>query len=495
LEAFYEFLDKKAYNIISKAEVLRLLKQAFPERCFTLDDISTKYKIPIYKINNLNSSNAVETLKTCKSDLGVVLGTRILKRSTFSIPLLGCINLHKGKVPEYRGMPPGFWELYMQEKTAGVTVHFIDDGLDTGDIIGTSEIAINDKDNENTIRAKLDMEGAKLLAKCIDELNSQQVKRIKQQNLNIKSKTTPTIQQRRDLKKREPHRIVELNYGRIIFKTILYLVFYYLGLYKIVRMSRKLFKKSRAGILLYHRISDYPADPLTTNITNFAEHLLTLKKYYTIRSTSWLINKLQIKNYIPPDSVLIHFDDTYKNVFTHATPLLQAVNIPATFFIATGFIDNNLEFSHDIEKSPFKYENLTKSDIMNIDKKGFEIGCHTVHHVNLARMAVKDIKYEIQDSKNTLENILNKPISTMSFPFGRFTDINEEARQIIRYSGFLALFSAYGGFVKRDTDLFDIPRIGASSEHRPLDILMELEGLSVRDFMDKINRVKKVLGL
>ncbi|TLY16782.1 MAG: hypothetical protein E6K69_03380 [Nitrospirae bacterium] len=63
------------------------------------------------------------------TDLGIVIGTRILKRSTFAIPRMGCMNVHKGRVPEYCGIPPGFWDLYENEKQAGVTIHFLDDRI------------------------------------------------------------------------------------------------------------------------------------------------------------------------------------------------------------------------------------------------------------------------------------------------------------------------------------------------------------------------------
>ena len=81
-------------------------------------------------------------LRECQADLAVVLGTRILRPELFSVPRLGSVNLHKGKVPEYRGMPPGFWELYEGERSAGITVHFVSAKLDAGDVVETAEVAI-----------------------------------------------------------------------------------------------------------------------------------------------------------------------------------------------------------------------------------------------------------------------------------------------------------------------------------------------------------------
>src|SRR5262249_59348759 len=105
--------DRLAYDAaVSRQAVLNLLQKAFPEHCFSFQELGRKYGFEIRGVGNLNGPEAIRVLTECNADLGIVLGTRILKRTTFSVPKLGSINLHKGKVPEYRGTPPGFWELY-----------------------------------------------------------------------------------------------------------------------------------------------------------------------------------------------------------------------------------------------------------------------------------------------------------------------------------------------------------------------------------------------
>src|SRR5439155_5560131 len=135
-EFLLDLLESLSSRQISRGDVFETLRQSFPGRALTLGQFEKLNHIPVLEGGNLNGLLAAETLRKLEVDLGIVLGTRILKRSTFSIPRMGCINLHKGKVPEYRGMPPGFWELYDGRSSAGVTVHFVDDGLDTGDIVG-----------------------------------------------------------------------------------------------------------------------------------------------------------------------------------------------------------------------------------------------------------------------------------------------------------------------------------------------------------------------
>lgn len=82
-----------------------------------------------------HSPECLRLLRDLKPDIGVVVATHILRREVFSLPRLGCINLHLGKAPEFRGSSPGFWEMYLGVAEVGVTVHRVTDTLDGGDIL------------------------------------------------------------------------------------------------------------------------------------------------------------------------------------------------------------------------------------------------------------------------------------------------------------------------------------------------------------------------
>jgi len=170
VEGVHTFMDRLSRRVVDHDTVNRLLRDAFPNRDSSLDEIGKRYGASVFRVKNLNAPRAAEILKEENVDLGIVLGTRILKRSTFAVPRLGSINLHKGSVPDYRGLPPGFWELYDGKDSAGITVHFVDDGLDTGDVIGTQRVDIADTDTELSLRTKLDRDGARLLARCVENL-------------------------------------------------------------------------------------------------------------------------------------------------------------------------------------------------------------------------------------------------------------------------------------------------------------------------------------
>ncbi|MFC1827197.1 polysaccharide deacetylase family protein [Thermodesulfobacteriota bacterium] len=487
---FYESLELQAGKVVFPQKIDKVMHKTFPDYYSNIKELGKQFNFRIFEVNNLNSLQAAKVLQETGAELGVVLGTRILKCSTFSIPPKGCINLHKGKVPEYRGMPPGFWELHEGSKYAGITVHLVDDGLDTGDIISTFDFEINQNETLASLQYKLNVEGARLLANSIEDLISGNVKIKPQPPALIKPKTSPTRLQYAELMRKSPNIIRGPKYIKKSFKTLAYLFFLHSGIYKFARFWKKNLNISRARILLYHRVNNYSADPLTASTDLFAAHLLMLKRYYHVRSTSWLINSLTNNKPIPPDTIIIHFDDSYKDVFINAVPLLREFDMPATFFIATGFLGTNRAYAHDQKKYPFFYENMDEQDVRKIAEMGFEVGAHTVNHVDLGNVLLNEAEFEIFESRKRLEEITGRPIEFFSFPFGRLSNIGADAKKVIEDAGFRALFSAYGGTVTHKCSRYDIPRIGASGEHRPLDLMMEIEGISFMDFTQFLKKYR-----
>jgi folate-dependent phosphoribosylglycinamide formyltransferase PurN len=100
-----------------------------------LREIANQNDIPIHFVLNYHCEDSIALIRAADADLGIVLGTNILKESTFKIPRLGSINLHQGLAPYYRGGPAIFWELCNGESEVGLTVHFVAAKVDTGDII------------------------------------------------------------------------------------------------------------------------------------------------------------------------------------------------------------------------------------------------------------------------------------------------------------------------------------------------------------------------
>ena len=96
-----------------------------------------KYSIPIISIkNDINSAQTLNYLKKYEPDLLISLAAnRIFKKELIELAAKGCLNLHTALLPEYRGLMPSFWVLKNNEKKTGVSVFFVDEGIDSGPIL------------------------------------------------------------------------------------------------------------------------------------------------------------------------------------------------------------------------------------------------------------------------------------------------------------------------------------------------------------------------
>lgn len=110
----------------------------------------------------------------------VVAYGRILPRYVLTYPRRGCINVHGSLLPKYRGSAPIQWAVIRGEKTTGVTTMFMDEGMDTGDILLKREIAIADTDTAAAVYAKLAPLGADLLSQTLADLQAGRLTRIPQ---------------------------------------------------------------------------------------------------------------------------------------------------------------------------------------------------------------------------------------------------------------------------------------------------------------------------
>jgi len=94
----------------------------------------------IHFVPDIHAPRVLEQVESLDPDLGLIYGSPILKPELFEIPALGTLGIHHGKVPEYRGNKTTFWMMYNGEKSAGVTIQKINQGLDTGAIVKTGEV-------------------------------------------------------------------------------------------------------------------------------------------------------------------------------------------------------------------------------------------------------------------------------------------------------------------------------------------------------------------
>lgn len=108
-------------------------------------------KIPqkkLIRINSVNSNECFKFLKEINPDLIIVNGTRIISKNILNNISALFINTHVGITPEYRGVHGAYWALVNNDKeNCGVTVHKVDEGIDTGDLLKQSTITVTSEDN------------------------------------------------------------------------------------------------------------------------------------------------------------------------------------------------------------------------------------------------------------------------------------------------------------------------------------------------------------
>ena len=134
-------------SLIDAGHELVLVATPFYENLIykKLELTSKKYSIPFVRSKNINGSDFIEFVRNKNPDLIVSAHfERLIKKDLLSIPSKGCINLHPSLLPYYRGMAPQHWPIANRENCTAVTVHFIDEGTDTGDIILQKIANIND---------------------------------------------------------------------------------------------------------------------------------------------------------------------------------------------------------------------------------------------------------------------------------------------------------------------------------------------------------------
>jgi len=89
---------------------------------------------------DIHGQEALARLRALEPDLGLVYGGPILKPQLFTIPPMGTLGIHHGKVPQYRGKKTTFWAMYNDDPTAGVTIQQINAGVDTGLVVECGEV-------------------------------------------------------------------------------------------------------------------------------------------------------------------------------------------------------------------------------------------------------------------------------------------------------------------------------------------------------------------
>ena len=177
----------KAFKIIIADSELKIefICVRFDTKDDTLKKYCSDYEIDYLMNKNINSKEFLEVIAQYNCDLFVSMSfNQIFKNTILNMPRLKTINCHAGKLPFYRGRNILNWALINDEKEFGITIHYIDDGIDTGDIILQKSFPITDSDNYSTLLVRAYEGCALLLYKSIKKIKAGTAKRISQQSIH-----------------------------------------------------------------------------------------------------------------------------------------------------------------------------------------------------------------------------------------------------------------------------------------------------------------------
>jgi methionyl-tRNA formyltransferase len=143
---------------------------------YSIGQLFRRYKIPVTHEADMNASSFLDAVEKLHVDVIVsVAAPVIFRESLIRLAKKGCINIHNGKLPKYRGMLPNFWQMYYGEKTAGITVHEINPKIDDGRIILQREVDILPSETLDSLIKRTKRIGARVMIEALDTIRSGRV--------------------------------------------------------------------------------------------------------------------------------------------------------------------------------------------------------------------------------------------------------------------------------------------------------------------------------
>lgn len=233
-----------------------------------------------------------------------------------------------------------------------------------------------------------------------------------------------------------------------------------------------LYRKSRYfrlgyRILTYHHIAPTAPDSHSLSINHFRDQVTFLKDHYPIVSMSEMVAGLQGNLNLEKGAVSITFDDGYSEAAGIVAEILSRNNIPASFFVITGVLDN--------KRKQHRSDYLSWDQVKDLKKKGFQIGSHTVTHQSLGDLTPREIKLELKESFDRLKTELATPPDGLSYPFGTLRDFSENVVSIAKSCGYPYAVTAIHGLNHRGCDPFRLQRttITAGDGLKTLKMIMK----------------------
>ncbi|MFC1517576.1 polysaccharide deacetylase family protein [Candidatus Margulisiibacteriota bacterium] len=240
-------------------------------------------------------------------------------------------------------------------------------------------------------------------------------------------------------------------------------------------------------ILAYHRVFPEHRGELAVTPQQFKDQLsFFIKRKYSFKTLKEVYELyLQNDKAIPQKTIVITFDDGYRDNYEYAYPILKELNLPATIFLVANYIDQNKHFPWDKEDPALKNIILSEKDypltwqqVKEMQTTGIEFGSHTLEHHKLTHIPIQDAWQEIYQSKQLLEERLQAKIYSFCAPHGY---VNSALTKLSEKSGYTLGVLNPPGIRGQDAGLpetnHSLRRIGVYQKDTPFKLLLKESAL------------------
>ncbi len=441
-----------------------------PGHAFTVESLVARGNLTLVRVADLHSETSLNRVRQFEPDLGLSLAAPILKPSIFSIPRLGTVNLHKGKLPDYRGMPPAFWELWTDATSVGCSVHQVAEKLDSGAVLLEGSVPREPYSTVRGLQLQLDEVGVHLMRDTVLACANGTIQPRTQAGRGTTYRK-PTLRQLAELEKKLRRTQGESESAPRLLKAAAQRSANWLA-----RLGAARALQPRVTVLLYHRVSDSVRDNLTVGVAQFERHMALLRAHCNVLSIEDVVGMERVAHSSRPQ-VCVTFDDGYADNYENAAMILLRHQVPAAFFVSTGMIGSNRPFPHDVRRGNLPIESMTWDQLREMHRHGFTIGSHTVHHIDCAAEPEATVRQELQQSLDTLRQELGVDQAIFAYPYGGRQHMTAERLQLVKAVGYAACLSAYGGSNVSRVDRFNVLRRGINWQFSDQAFLYQCLGL------------------
>ena len=215
--------------------------------------------------------------------------------------------------------------------------------------------------------------------------------------------------------------------------------------------------RGHAVIVAFHRVSD-GLDNSSINCSPRVFEALCrfFRRHFQVVSLADLIDRIRRNDDIS-GLLVITFDDGYKDNYSVAAPILERWGLPATIFIATEFIGSRTQAFWD-RNDGVPSEWMNWDEVVSLKDRGFDIGGHSMNHVDLAAADATSATREIAGCRQKLTEKLGVSVSHFAYPFGGRNHVSPAVIEMVTSAGFDCCVSCHGGIVSSGDGPFDLKR-------------------------------------